>query len=67
MCSTVLVVLEGGRGELNAIYELQQVHIKEENNKTTMLKDIISYFSITTKTKVMVFDNESIQIRFSSP
>ena len=39
---------------------------KEEHNKM-MMKDVITYFSITTKSKVTDFDDESIPIQFMSP
>ena len=32
----------------------------------TMMKNVIAYFSITGKPKVMDFDDESITIRFPS-
>ena len=32
-----------------------------------MMKNVIAYFSKTTKPKVIVFDDESITIRFVNP
>ena len=31
------------------------------------MKNVIAYFSLATKPKVMIFDDESIKIRFVSP
>ena len=37
---------------------------KREKNKTAMMENVIDYFSITTKPKVTIFDDESIHIQF---
>ena len=41
--------------------------IKKKKLPPKMMKNVIGYFSITTKPKVMIFDDESIKIRFVSP
>ena len=38
-----------------------------KKNKSTMMKNVIAYFSITNKPKAIIFDDESITIQVPSP
>ena len=46
------------------MYRFSESIVKSRANKTTMVENVIAYFSITTKPKVTIFDDKSTSIQF---